>query len=90
MSSCGFWPGSGSLTGPAFFSYAAPEPPGFKEARIRPAPAFYSPEFSVFLLMYDDVRSTRDPRTSVLEFLHTTYEAAAIMGRWDRQSLERT
>ena len=56
VSSCGLWFGSGSLTGPAFYSYAAPEPLGFKEARIRPAAAFYSAEFSNFLLPYDDVR----------------------------------
>ncbi len=89
VSSCGFWPGSGSLTGPAFFSYAAPEPPGFKDAPIRPTPAFYSPEFSIFLLLYDDVRSAADPRSMVLEFLQTTYETAATLGRWDRENLER-
>src|SRR5579863_9873218 len=55
VSSCGFWPGSGGVTGAAFYSYAAPEPPGFKEARIRPAAASYNKEFSNFILMYDDV-----------------------------------
>jgi hypothetical protein len=90
VSSCGFWPGGGSLSGPAFYSYAAPEPPGFKDARIRPASAFYSAEFNNFLLPYDDVRSAGDPRTMVLEFLQTTYEAAATLGRWDRENLERT
>jgi len=87
VSSCGFWPGSGSLTGPAFFSYAAPEPEGFKKARI-PAPAFYSEEFNNFLLPYDDVRAAADPRTMVLDFLQRTYEAAADLGRWDRENLE--
>jgi hypothetical protein len=62
VSSCGFWFGGGSLTGPAFYSYAAPEPPGFKEARIRPAQAFYSSEFSNFLLPYDDLRTAANPR----------------------------
>ena len=89
VSSCGLWFGSGSLTGPAFYSYAAPEPPGFKEARILPAAAFYSAEFSNFLLPYDDVRQAGDPRGTVLEFLQSTYEAAATLGRWDRENLER-
>jgi hypothetical protein len=89
VSSCGIWAGSGSLAGPAFYSYAAPEPPGFKDAQIRPAPAFYSAELSNFLLPYDDVRSAADPRTMVLEFLQSTYEVAAILGRWDRENLER-
>ena len=89
VSSCGFWPGSGSVTGAAFYSYAAPEPPGFKDARIRPAAATYNDEFSNFVLLYDDVRSTADPRATVLEFLQSTYEAAATLGRWDRGNLER-
>ena len=89
VSSCGFWPGSGSLTGPAFYSYAAPEPSGFKNARVRPASAFYSAEFSNFLLLYEDVRAAVDPRGMVLEFLQSTYEAAATLGRWDRENLER-
>lgn len=89
VSSCGLWFGGGSLTGPAFYSYAAPEPPGFKEATMRPAAAFYSAEFSNFLLLYDDVRQAADPRGLVLEFLQSTYEAAATLGRWDRASLER-
>ena len=89
VSSCGLWFGSGSLAGPAFYSYAAPEPPGFKEARVRPAAAFYSVEFSNFLLPYEEVRETSDPRGMVLDFLQSTYEAAATLGRWDRESLER-
>ncbi len=87
--SCGLWFGSGSLTGPAFYAYAAPEPPGFKEAPIRPAAAFYSAEFSNFLLSYDEVRKTPDPRGVVLDFLQSTYEAAATLGRWNREELER-
>jgi hypothetical protein len=89
VSSCGFWFGSGSLTAPAFYSYAAPEPPGFKEASIRPASAFYSPELSIFLLPYDDMRQASDPRGAVLAFLQSTYEAAATLGGWDRENLER-
>ncbi|HLJ60734.1 MAG TPA: DUF5996 family protein [bacterium] len=90
VSSCGFWPGSGSLAGPAFYSYAAPEPFGFKDAHIRPASAFYSAEFSNFLLLYDDVRAATDPREMVLDFLQSTYAAAATLGQWDRENLERT
>jgi len=89
VSSCGFWPGSGSLAGPAFYSYAAPEPSGFKDAQVRPASVRYSAEFSNFLLLYDDVRAAADPRAMVLEFLQSTYEAAATLGRWDRENLER-
>jgi Family of unknown function (DUF5996) len=89
VSSCGVWFGSGSLTAPAFYSYAAPEPPGFQQARIRPAQAFYSPEFSNFLLPYDDLRAAADPRAMLLEFLQSTYEASANLGGWERHNLER-
>ena len=89
LSSCGFWFGSGSLTEPAFYSYAVPEPPGFKETQMRPAAASYNTEFSIFVLPYDDVRQAADPRGTVLDFLQSTYEAAATLGRWDRENLER-
>jgi hypothetical protein len=90
VSSCGFWTGTGSLTAPAFYSYAAPEPTAFKDAPVRPGTAFYSPEFSEFLLGYDDVRRADDPPRFVREFLQTTYNAAATLAHWDRQNLERT
>jgi hypothetical protein len=77
------------MSGPAFYSYAAPEPPGFAEQSVRPAAAFYHPELKEFLLMYDDVRKAESPRASLLDFLQSTYEAAANQGKWDRKALER-
>lgn len=86
----GFWPGGGTVTGPAFYSYTAPEPPGLKEAPLRPASAFYSKEMSEFLLMYDDVRTAASPEDALIEFLQSTYEAGANLAEWDRTALERT
>jgi hypothetical protein len=86
----GFWPGGGPVPGPAFYSYTAPEPPGLKEARVRPASAFYSKEMSEFLLMYDDVRSSASPEDALVEFMQSTYEAGANLAKWDRTALERT
>jgi len=88
VSSIGLWPGSGDVTSPAFYSYAAPEPPGFKESPVRPPKAFYSAQLNEFLLNYDDVRSAPDPRSLILDFCESTYEAAATLGKWDRASLE--
>lgn len=88
-SSAGFWPGGGEITAPAFYSYAAPEPPGFAQKPIRPQAAYYHPQMKEFLLMYDDVRTAPDPKATLLEFLQSTYEAAADAGKWDRKSLER-
>ena len=89
VSSAGFWPGGGDIKGPAFYSYAAPEPPGFAVQRVRPEAAFYHPQMKEFLLMYDDVRAAASPKTSLMEFLQSTYDAAADGGKWDRKALER-
>ena len=90
VSSVGFWPGSGDIKGAAFYSYAAPEPQGFKDARVRPFGAFYQKQLGEFLLMYEDVRRTESPSKSLLDFCQSTYEAAANLGNWDRSGLERT
>jgi len=87
VSSAGFWPGAG-LGRAAFYSYAAPEPPGFAARTVRPA-AFYHADMKEFLLTYDDVRSAPNPRVTLLDFFQTTYEAAADLGGWDRAALER-
>jgi hypothetical protein len=89
VSSAGFWPGGGDIKGPAFYSYAAPEPPGFAAQRVRPDAAFYHPQLREFLLMYDDVRAAASPKSALMEFLQSTYDAAADCGKWDRKALER-
>jgi hypothetical protein len=89
VSSAGFWPGGGDIKGPAFYSYAAPEPAGFAARQVRPQAAFYHPQLKEFLLLYDDVRTAASPKAALMEFLVSTYEAAADTGKWDRESLER-
>ena len=90
VSSCGFWAGGGPIPYPAFYSYAYPEPPGFVNAPVRPARAFYSPDYHEFILPYDEVRLAASPDDTLLEFLQTTYEAAANLAAWDRAALERS
>jgi hypothetical protein len=89
VSSAGFWPGGGDIKGPAFYSYASPEPAGYAEQRALRASAFYHPQMKEFLLMYDDVRSADSPKAALMEFLQSTYDAAANLGKWDRKALER-
>ena len=89
VSSCGFWPGGEALPQPVFYAYAYPEPEGFKTARVRPAAARYHAGLSEFVLPYDDVRSATSPDAALLEFLQSSYEAAADRGAWDRPALER-
>ncbi len=90
VSSAGFWPGGGDVKGPAFYSYAAPEPAGFAERKVNPPAAYYHPVMKEFLLMYDDVRIAESPNAALLAFLQSTYEAAADLGKWDRDALERS
>jgi hypothetical protein len=90
VSSVGWWPGNGGFDAPMFYAYAAPEPPGFRESKVRPAAAFYNAQISEFLLPYDAVRAASDPAAALLEFAQSTYEAAANLGNWDRAALERT
>jgi len=85
----GWWPGSGAVNEPAFYAYAAPEPPGLKTTAVLPAAAFYSPEMSIFVLPYEAVRTAADPEGDLKAFLRTTYDAAATLARWDRNGLER-
>jgi Family of unknown function (DUF5996) len=88
VSSCGFWAGGGAVAYPAYYAYAYPEPGGFAGARVRPAQAFYSTDLREFVVPYDAVRTSDDPDRTLLEFLESTYAAAADLARWDRAALE--
>ena len=88
VSSAGFWPGSGAIDYPAFYSYAYPEPPGYRATTVRPDAAFFSEALGEFILPYDAVRTAADPDQALLNFLQSSYEAAANAGKWDREALE--
>lgn len=86
VSSAGFWPG---IDRPAFYSYAYPAPDSFGLAKAEPETAVFDTQLGEFLLPYDAVRSSPDPDTALLAFLHSTYEAAANLAHWERSRLER-
>lgn len=90
VSSCGFWPGGGSVEEPVFYAYAYPAPEGYSASPVKPAEAFYSAELQEFMLPYEGVRQAADPDAVLLAFLQSTYEAAATLGHWDRLTLERS
>jgi hypothetical protein len=87
VSSCGFWPGGGPIPHPAFYAYAYPEPAGFADAPVGPDGAFYSTDLREFLLPYDRVANAPDPDAALLEFMQTTYDAAARLAAWDSSLL---
>ncbi|MBD2182062.1 DUF5996 family protein [Aerosakkonema funiforme] len=88
VSSCGFWPGGGSVDEPIFYAYAYPQPEGFRDYPVQPKEAFYSSQLREFVLPYEAVRQADDPDAMLLAFLQTTYEAAANTANWDRAALE--
>ena len=91
--SAGFWPGGTEKDAPvndaAFYAYAVPPPEGLMKATIKPANAFYHDKLGEYILMYEDVRRSPDPRAALLDFLQTTYDSGATLGRWPRESLDR-
>jgi len=87
VSSAGFWPGTEAFPQAVFYSYAYPEPPGFRETEVTPG-AYFNQDFGEFILPYETVRAAADPDAVLLDFLASSYAAAANAGRWDRQSLE--
>ena len=88
VSSAGFWPGSGAIDYPAFYSYAYPEPAAFRSTRVKPDAAFFSEALGEFILPYDAVRLSANPDQALLDFLQSTYEGAAEAAKWDRDALE--
>ena len=88
VSSAGFWPGGNGIDFPAYYSYAYPAPDGFGDAEARPGKAYFSKQLGEFLLPYEAVRCAIDPERTLLEFLQSTYVAAADLGKWNRGALE--
>jgi hypothetical protein len=87
VSSAGFWPGNDTYPHAAFYSYAYPEPKGFRDAAM-PVGAAYDAQLGEFVLPYDTVRKSSAPEKLVMDFLQATYAAAADLGKWDRMALD--
>jgi hypothetical protein len=88
VSSVGFWPGNAAMPTPLYYSYAYPEPAGFAQAQVQPTAASYHPQLHEFVLPYETVRTAEWPDAVLLEFAQSTYDAASLLGKWDRAALE--
>ncbi|MGO4570493.1 DUF5996 family protein [Microvirga sp. 2TAF3] len=88
VSSAGFWPGNDAFPHAAFYSYAYPEPLGFRDRPVHPSAASFNAQLGEFILPYDAVRQAESPDDALLAFLQSTYDAAADAGGWDRRALE--
>ncbi|MTB52565.1 DUF5996 family protein [Lewinella sp. W8] len=89
VSSAGFWPGADTFPEPVFYAYCYPTPEAFSKQGVLPEAAFYSEEMGEFFLKYSDVVASDDPAGVLMDFLESTYAAAANTGEWDRKALER-
>jgi hypothetical protein len=87
VSSCGFWPGAPGVEA-LFYSYAYPEPPGYAKSVLAPEGASFNLQLGEFGLPYEQMRRSEDPDSTLLQFLQSTYEAAANCAHWDRTALE--
>jgi Family of unknown function (DUF5996) len=81
--SFGFWPGDKDVRAPAFYSYTAPEPEGLTEQPLEPEAAFWAQEAGMALSMYDEVRKAPSPKSALLEFMESAYQARARTAGWD-------
>ncbi|HEY0628193.1 MAG TPA: DUF5996 family protein, partial [Sphingomicrobium sp.] len=89
VSSAGFWPGGVTAAEPIFYSYAYPEPDGFRAAKVAPAAATFDETLGEFVLPYEQVRRSATPEDELMSFLQSTYDSAAKLASWDRDALER-
>ena len=89
--SAGWWPGNvgGPVAESAFYAYSYPEPPGCDAAPVEPDGAYYHPQLREWILPYEAVRNASDPERTLMQFLDSTYGAAAALAKWDRAKLER-
>jgi hypothetical protein len=85
--SCGFWPGNGGFGAPAFYCYGAPVPAGLSDKPVHPGS--WNRKLGEFILLYEDARNSASPTQAILDFLQSTYSAAADAAGWDRSALDR-
>ncbi len=83
--SFGFWAGDPKVPQPMYYSYTFPAPEGLDQEPLSPEKAGWidsngSPMAS---LSYQTVRESEDPRSSLLEFLESSYQAGAKRAGWD-------
>ena len=84
----GFWPGDDESPEAAFYGYLVPRPPDCQTAPIAPRHANWVEAMGEWLLPYEAVRTSEDPRKAVLEFLHSLYAVALRQGGWDKDAFE--
>jgi hypothetical protein len=78
----GWWPGDPRYGRTAFYAYAHPAPEGFAEGSMSPAAAHWQPDLGIFVLDWDDVRTSSDPHAVALEFARSAFRHACTVCGW--------
>jgi len=77
----GWWPGDGRYPKAAFYAYAHPSREGFADASV--ASARWDATLREYILDWDDVRSSLDPRAAALDFARRIFGYACAVCEWD-------
>jgi len=83
----GFWPGDDENPHPAFYGYLVPRPRGCEKAPISCEHAGWVETMGEWVLPYQPVRASDDPRGVILTFLEDIYGMARRLAKWDVRSL---
>jgi uncharacterized protein DUF5996 len=81
----GWWPGDARYPKAAFFAYAYPAPPGFAGASLSPAGAGWNEALGEYILDWNEVRVSADPRAAAVEFARSAFRHACLVCDWDNE-----
>ena len=79
----GWWPGDPRYGRAAFYAYAHPAPDGFADQAVAPATARWDGALGEFVLDWDDVCASSDPRATALDFARTIFRHACAVCEWE-------
>jgi hypothetical protein len=81
----GWWPGDANYGKAAFYAYAHPAPPGFEDGTLTPEAARWDDGLGLYILDWDDVRSSDDPHALALGFARSAFQPACLVCGWDEE-----
>jgi hypothetical protein len=79
----GWWPGDPRYERAAFYAYAHPPTDGFAGATLSPPQARWEETLGEYILDWEDVRTSEDPRGKALGFARSAFRHACHVCQWD-------
>ncbi|MBK5232080.1 MAG: hypothetical protein JJE13_03750 [Thermoleophilia bacterium] len=78
----GWWPGDGRYGKAAYYAYAHPAKEGFA-GESPPGGGRWAEDLGEYVLDWDDVRTSDDPRGTALDFARAVFQHACDVCKWD-------